>query len=464
MPGRRSAKTAAKRRVVRRLIPSARIKGHGGYAVSPRIYGSGNYITDAVKRYTRGMASKYASTAGSALGALAGNAIAPGIGGAIGGTVGGRLGDLAGKGIAKLTGYGDYNWVGAMNSGSPPPVFGNDTIRVKRRECIGHISATTAFTNNVFPINPGLSGTFPFLAAIANNYEQYWFHGLVFEFVSTASDAIASTTNLGMGQVILATDYNASAPPFIDDLQMLGSTFCNSGKPSVNIMHAVECANSQTAQRLYYVRSGSVPSGDDVRLYDLGQFQLATVNMPANYTGMGQLWVTYDVSFFKAVQNNQIGSNLKTDQFYSSTASDADTLGQENAFANSNNGLGGFITGTDKYNFPPFIESGYFLVIYTRGTSTVTIDAPQVVFTNCAPVSLVGNKPTSGFGVGWTVPTDLTVDGHYAVIFVARVTAPGAILTFTSSGPNAGVLPVSEMSLTVSQVNSSLWNGQVILP
>ena len=138
---------------------------------------------------------------------------------------------------------------------------------------------------------------------------------MIFQFVSTSSDAIASTTSLGLGQVILATDYNAADQPFQDASQMLNYTFSNSGKPSDHIMHAIECAPTDVAQKLFYVRTGDVPSGQDPRLYDLGLFQIAVNNMPANYDGMGQLWVSYDITFVKSCQNNQLGWALNNDKY-----------------------------------------------------------------------------------------------------------------------------------------------------
>ena len=158
------------------------------------------------------------------------------------------------------------------------PSFGDDSIRVRKREFVCNVdSLSTLFTNSTFPINPGLEQSFPWLSSIAKNYEQYRFNGLIYQFVSTSSDAIASTTALGLGQVILATDYSAVDDAFQSAPQMLGSMFSNSGKPSDNIMHAIECAPMDTPQKLYYVRTGQAPTNSDKRLWDLGIFKLQPV-------------------------------------------------------------------------------------------------------------------------------------------------------------------------------------------
>lgn len=359
--------------------------GHGQYRVGHTyMRGRGGYWSDAynsVRKSTKG----WAPAAGAFLGGAAGEIIAPGIGAPIGGAIGAA----AGKAYSRITGWGDYkitknSLLGA--DGAIVPTFGEDSIRVRKRECIAHINATSDFNNNVFPINPGLSDTFPWLSAIAQNYEQYRFNGLVFQFKSTSSDAIASTTNLGLGQVILATDYNADSTPFVNDLQMLGSFFCNSDKPSRDILHAVECAPSETAQKLYYCRSGDIPDGADARLYDLGIFQLATLNMGADYTGMGQLWVSYDVTFSKAVMNNQLGFAINTDEFDFVGVDNSNVFGTSQTAATGNN-LGITFDSSMKFSFPPTIESGYYMVAIFYQGSGAAVCAFNTSQTNCTAIN-----------------------------------------------------------------------------
>lgn len=365
------------------LTQAKRISGHGDYRIG-RTYmrGRGGYWSDTYNR-VRGATKGWAPAAGGFLGGVAGDAIAPGIGGAVGASIG----RAAGGAYSKITGWGDYTVRenSLMKGGEIVPSFGEDTIRVRKRECIAHINATASFNNNVFPINPGLSEVFPWLSAIAQNYEQYRFNGLVFQFKSTSSDAIASTTNLGLGQVILATDYNADSDPFVNDLQMLGSMFCNSDKPSRDVLHAIECSPSETAQKLFYVRSGDIPSGTDARLYDLGVFQLATLNMGADYTGMGQLWVTYDITFCKSVMNNQLGYSINTDQYTLTGVSNAVPLGTAQAeLAGSN--LGCSFSGGTTVLFPPTLESGYYLVNWTTVGNTPAVVTYTPTVTNCTVI------------------------------------------------------------------------------
>jgi len=61
----------------------------------------------------------------------------------------------------------------------------------------------------------------------------------------------------------------------------------------------VECKPSETSTLLKYVRSGAVPTGQDLRLYDQGLFQFISQYNPTQ--DLGELWVTYCVEFYKPV-------------------------------------------------------------------------------------------------------------------------------------------------------------------
>lgn len=423
---------------VRRAPPRAR-------AARPRrrIAGNGKYrVFDA---------PELGSNLGNALGSVVGGAIAPGIGSAFGGQVGGYLGKALGQGFRSLTGFGEYtiheNTV--LYPDRVVPSFGDDSIRVRKREYIADINATQAFSNNFFAINPGLSDSFPWLSSIANNYEQYHFNGLVFQFVSTSSDAIASTTDLGLGQVVLATDYNAADAAYVNLPQMLGTMFSNSGKPSENIMHAIECAPAEQAQKLYYVRSGDHPEGTDIRMYDIGSFQLATQNMPADYTGMGQLWVSYDITLCKSVQNNQLGFDLNTDK-YILTAPAVTTayFGTSRALAEHSN-LGTTVNGTT-ISFPPTLSSGYYLIIWAVYGDSTAVVSPTVATTNCTSVSAWNNDTATTVSNSGSTSTRL-ISGR-----IVRLDARDANLVFS-----VGTLPANATfgDLLITQINGEIFTG-----
>jgi len=174
---------------------------------------------------------------------------------------------------------------------------GKDVFRVRHREYLADIHSSTVYANNVYDINPGLERTFPWLASVAGQFEQYKIVGMTVDYISTSATSLVSGTNVAMGTVAIATQYNSLSPPFSNLQQLLNYQFATSCKPSENLIHAVECDPSQTPSLPLYVRQGAVTSGD-LRLYDLGQINVATFGSQSTSV-IGQLWVSYDLILIK---------------------------------------------------------------------------------------------------------------------------------------------------------------------
>lgn len=195
------------------------------------------------------------------------------------------------------------------------PKFGGSSeghIYVAHREYLGEVTTGgDPFTTfGVYPLNPGMSQTFPWLSSIAANFEEYEFNGLIFEFVSHSANALNST-DTALGAVMMATQYNANSAPFSDKASMMQYDKTVSGKPSVNIVHAVECARRKTVLPEMFVRTGPVvqtaTAPQDMRMYDWGKFQLSTQGMQDPCT-LGELWVTYSVTLRKPKLPGSYGS------------------------------------------------------------------------------------------------------------------------------------------------------------
>lgn len=417
------------------------VRGHGAYTLKKDFFS----------------APKLGASLGGAGGAAIGNWLAPGIGGEVGQKLGAQGGEYLGKLFKQITGWGDYKVRSnsLVNPEEVVPSFGEDSIRVRKREFITSLNSTaSAFTKTVVPINPGVDTSFPWLCAIARNYEQYRINGMIFQYVSTSSDAIASTTNLGLGQVILATDYNAADDPFQDAPQMLNYMFANSDKPSNHILHAVECAPTDQAQKLYYVRTGAVPEGQDPRLYDLGTFQIAVNNMPATYQGMGQLWVSYDITFVKSQQNNLLGYGINSDMYHI-----FNSMTDANPFGDSPAALDGSSVGTtlsgDRIDFPVDLQSGYYQIDVTWIGTNLSWVPPTWSLTNC---SLVRVWDTYSVGVMAEPNLHSVADrvSQHAVIKLGTTNTT----TQASISLSAATLPTSltACTLQVTQLNGDLYD------
>lgn len=225
------------------------------------------------------------------------------LGAKLGSTAGGFLGQAAGDLVGSIFGSGTYtvgrNSLTSLAAGGPPLFLSNKdgSCVVAHREYIGDVSGSFGFTNTAYSINPGVATTFPWLAKIALNFEEYEMLGLIFEFKSTSATAIAST-NTALGTVVMATDYNVDSTLFSTKQAMEAYQYSCATSPSASVIHPVECAPSENILKNMFVRTSAVPTGEDARFYDLGLFQLATQGMQATAT-IGELWVSYHVKLRK---------------------------------------------------------------------------------------------------------------------------------------------------------------------
>lgn len=222
-----------------------------------------------------------------------------------------------------IRGFGDYH-VGSntiLQGGMSPPMITNSVVNggviIRHREYLRDIPAATNFTNYEFPINPGISSSFPWLAQIATSFEQYRFRGLVFEFKSTSADNVLSgAASTALGTVVMGTKYNVLDEPFTNKFEMENWEFTSSCKPSLSCMHPIECAKSQTPVSMLYIRPGNQTTSSanvvgDLRLYDLCNFNLAVIGMQNSGPGfIGELWCTYEVELYKPKLEEDISTNF----------------------------------------------------------------------------------------------------------------------------------------------------------
>lgn len=387
------------------------------------------------------------------------------LGGAIVGGASKSIGGMIGHGIQtllmKLTGFGDYTvHENTLFSGGMSPMQVKNTsydggVIMRHREYLAPVLATVNFTNTVYPLNPGLSGTFPWVSAPANAFEQWRLRGCVVEFISTSSDAVLSTnTSSALGQVMIATQYDSINPPFTNKVEMLNHEFSNSRKPSVDFIHPIECKNSLTPQQLFYVRNSAVPTDADERLYDLGLLQVATQGMQAVGGSVGDIYITYEIEFYKpcVIPGAPIGGIL-TDHWRSVGAGPVGATPLLNFVKQPSSSLNGTISGasSNTYNFPLNVESGKYLVeVYWRGSSTVTALYPVPTTTNCAGLAYFENDTVTQI----ISPANGVITAVMCQSFVVNITGSGAIIVFGTAGSLPGAVLFGELWIT--QVDDDL--------
>jgi len=394
--------------------------------------------TIKTKQQTRAVARKPATPFGDA-GAIAGNALGqmfnmPFLKGA---------GRFLGSGIGSIFGSGDYTLTGAvpeynvLTNSKQIPQFSTShaTNLVCHREYLGDITGTTTFSNRSYPLNPGNSKTFPWLSTIAQNYQQYKIHGIIFEFRPLITDFVTAGSP---GVVVMATNYNANAAPYDTKQEMENSEFAVSVKPTNALIHGVECAKGETVLNQLYVRKGAPPLGQDLRLYDIGTFQFASQANPVQV--LGELWVSYCVEFFKPILPDDVGGNILSARYARTFTDSANRFGISTS---SNSGdLELVFPTTNSFQFDVYPGNKYIIILAWNGVvaspSMPSMSLTGGAFTTPTAGYYPANSPASSTGVLWYGVIMAKVDS-----FRVTVTATGA-----------AVIP-SSMDITVTQFDST---------
>lgn len=183
---------------------------------------------------------------------------------------------------------------------------------IRHREFISSISGSVNFVDTAFAVQPGLSSTFPWLASMAINWENYHMNAIQFRYVSRSSTAFT-------GSVIMAPDYDSSdsQPTTYQEI----STFQNSisDAPWKDIVCRLSPRSTMLVGQNRYIRSGPLGPNQDVKLYDIAVLNLATVGQ-SDTAVIGELWVEYNVTLL--VPNVQVitqVSNLSSGQVVGAT-------------------------------------------------------------------------------------------------------------------------------------------------
>lgn len=371
------------------------------------------------------------------------NSVGATLGGAIGGLIGGPPGSAVGaalggaaQGIMRgITGYGDY----AVQANSivldqdVVPMFksGKNSTRVRHREFIQDIVTSAvagAFNIDTFPIQPGDPGTFPWLSQLADCFEEYRMHGLVFEFKTTSGVSVGST-NTALGTVVLATQYNSLSTVFANKQQMENYEFACSTVPSSNVIHPVECAVFQNPTNSLYIRIGGVSTGD-IRLYDMGKFSIATVGMQGTSVTCGELWVSYDVELFRPKQSDTASMidhyNLLPG---SNNIAVANPFGFPVPTAPSNTSDFGTVLGQTTITFPNTFTGVVAIIYQLSGVASLAGISPWNVVPsggNVTPFNILSANTTNRYNLPLGQSNNYTQTAYFSVVQGGEVSFTGA--------------------------------------
>lgn len=300
------------------------------------------------------------------------------------GAVGKWAGLGLGAGLSRITGNGDYQVNSLIsNAGGQGNVsFGNGSIRITHREFIKDIQSSTLFSIEGLEINPGLKETFPFLSQLAANFECYNMHGLVFEYRPTCGDAIASTNN-AMGVVIQCVQYNSTNTLFPNKQSMEAYEGAVSCAPYNGAICGVECAMGALPLKRLYIRTDAVPAGQDEKMYDMGDYSIATVGQQ-NVNTIGELWVAYDITLSLPKLFTNVGASIDFEHYRATTGLTSLNFWGTNRYAYTpiENIALSFPTGTTCVLDPNIQPGNYLVIYYIEGTLTANLGYPTFSFTN----------------------------------------------------------------------------------
>jgi len=378
---------------------------------------------------------------------------------------------------------GDGDYMVASNSivgADTVPVFSSThgSTRIRNREYIMDITTSSTpgqFSVTTMPINPSLAETFPWLSIIAQNFEQYRIHGMLFEFKTMSGDALTST-NTALGTVIMATQYNVYNPPFINKQFMENYEFSSSCKPSCSMLHPIECAQYETPTFCHFTRNDDVlalPAGD-LRLYDMGNFSIATQGMQGTSVNVGELWVTYDIELIKPQQNEN--PLLLLDQYVASV-SQVGTINTSNYFTTTPlllaktdlSNFGTSLPDSETILFPDWYTGNLLVQYYFAGTA-VNGNLILPIISISGNVSQLDIFPTNTVVSGPNYPpsqsnllTATYVSPKYYFNIALSVVAGPVNKLSLAGGDISGITNITGMTLIISSL-PRYGNGIVTLP
>jgi len=353
------------------------------------------------------------------------------------GALGKNIGRWLGTGIGSIFGSGDYTLTGmqpqynTLTNGSQIPQFDksrHSTI-ISHREYLGDVVGTTAFTVADYPLNPGVARTFPWLSSVAQQFQEYRIHGMIFEFRPLITDFIGAGQP---GVVVMATNYNAEAQSYTTKQQMENSEFAVSVKPTCNLIHGIECAGNQTILPQRYVRSGDLTADIDLTLYDYGKFQFATQGNPAAI--IGELWISYSIEFFKPILTADL-------------AGDAVAAHWRGAFVSTTSPLG--LTA---------IKHGNLNMTHTPTTGVFQTQPGAKYFLTYTLSSTVADVNTSTFGWNTSGGTVLSYFAPGSSTRVASTTSAGSAVFIAEL-----IIQGTGSDITIAPVINNLGTGTITL-
>jgi len=308
-----------------------------------------------------------------------------------------------------------------VSSGQPQFTRSANECRIVHRELIDSISGTPDFAvSKNYPLNPGISKTFPWLSQEAAGWEKYKFNSLTFRYYTRcASNA--------QGSVLFAPDYDPDDSPPTNEQQAASFRDAQEDAPWKDIVCHLNHKDMLGGLTDKYVRLGNLAPSQDYKLTDSGIMFMCT--NAGNNIGWGKVWVEYDVTF-------RVPQNKSDVVLFAGSFGVHATTG---------------VSYTDPFGTAPILYGGLDVLV---APSSITIGRVgqyliQFLFSGTGVSSgsllgLGGTAPTIAILIPTTQNSAATVG---ATTVVAVITEPGQTVFF---GFNTVASTVTETRMSIS--------------
>jgi len=308
-----------------------------------------------------------------------------------------------------------------VHIGQPIIKRSNDACTIEHTELIGSVTGSVGWSTGSYPLQPGLSSTFAWLATQTSGWEKYRFRSLVLTYVSRCGSSTP-------GSVYLMPDYDASDSPPSDEKS--GSSFY--GSCTDVPWKEIPCRTDMRRSKELFLRNGPPGANLDIKTYDFCTLHVGTTD--GAVAGWGKIYAHYVIDLI----NPQAVTPLNVGGFVTSLGGGIDT---SYPFGLTPNIVpGSYVLSADgRYVHLTNLVIGaeYFLHCTTNGTVVVSCAISSVGLTSKSNMgSFVASGSTAAVHAYTYVATATTADLHFTIV---ATTVTGTNLTFA---PVTNVSPI----------------------
>jgi hypothetical protein len=219
---------------------------------------------------------------------------------------------------------------------------------------------------------------------------------------------------------------------------MLNEFWSNEVVPCDSMAHPIECDPKENPFNVQYVRSGEVPTGDSVLMYDLGQTHVAVSGCQTSGNRLGDLWVTYDIELKKPLLFSNVIARVDS---ASKVLTDGLLPGGLFGSLTTLDGSMVVTTSSQTIHFPKGLVGSFFINLEIGGSS-LAITGGTAATSNCTLIPAISGD----IGTGWR--TNFASDTICMAYCAIKITDPGVQASLGIGTGGTGTVNTTRVSIT----------------